>query len=279
MVVSCTNFNNLLTFFQIESMFVISIMETLHGDTEKLPQDPLSDFSIWRRFIEYRKEVQWDNILDQVETLESQFNLNPDGSKAWERFVNEPVIDQYGQVWMIWKNPDTSSPNPKDRYQIYKMPDGKYKFNYVFIDDLSIVDFVPTSISILQGSIYTFSVGFDNFGEAELLHIITSDKTDINKTSEYCHLFNYEREKWEIHRRRMKHDNDSYSSMEELREIYERYEKWLRKQGNNSFNAEKMFGEVYDNYGVIQQKLAEASIINSLNQLSNDSRLNATIEV
>ena len=275
MVVSCTNFNNLLTFFQIESMFVISIMETLHGYTEKLPQDPLSDFSIWRRFIEYRKEVQWGDILAQVEELESNFDRN----KAWERFVNEPVIDQYGQVWMIWKNPDTSSPNPKDQYQMYKIPYDKDKFDYVFIDDLSIVDFVPTSISILQGSIYTFSVGFDNFGEAELLHIITSDKTDINKTSEYCHLFNYEREKWESHRRWMKYDNDSYSSMEELRKIYERYEKWLKKQGNNSFNAKKIFGEIYDNYGGIQQKLAEASIINSLTQLSNDSRLNATIEV
>lgn len=275
MVVSCTNFNNLLTFFQIESMFVISIMEPLHVHTEELPQDPLSDFSIWRRFIEYRKKVQWGNILKQVEELESNFDRN----KAWKRFVKEPVVDQYGQVWMIWENPATSSSNPKDQYQIYKMPYDKDEFDYVFIDDLSVVDFVPTSISILQGSIYTFSVGFDNFGEAELLHIITSDKTDINKTSEYCHLFNYEREKWESHRRWMKYDNDSYSSMEELRKIYERYEKWLKKQGNNSFNAKEIFGKIYDNYGGIQQKLAEASIINSLNQLSNDSRLNATIEI
>ena len=275
MVVSCTNFNNLLTFFQIESMFVISIMETVHGYAEKLPQDPLSDFSIWRRFIEYRKKVQWGNILKQVKELESNFDRN----KAWKRFVKEPVVDQYGQVWMIWENPATSSSNPKDQYQIYKMPYDKDEFDYVFIDDLSVVDFVPTSIPILQGSIYKFSVGFDNFGEAELLHIITSDKTDINKTSEYCHLFNYEREKWEIHRRRMEHDNGSYDSMEELREIYKRYEKWLKKQGNDSFNAEKIFREIYDNYGRILQKLAEASIINSLNQLSNDNRLNATIEV
>ena len=260
MVVSCTNFNNLLTFFQIESIFKLHTMETLHGHTGELPQDPLSDFSIWGRLIEYRKKVQWGNILKQVKELESNFDRN----KAWERFVNEPVIDQYGQVWMIWKNPDTSSPNPKDRYQIYKMPDDKDKFDYVFIDDLSIVDFVPTSISILQGSIYQFSVGFDNFGDVEILHIITSDKTDINKTSEYCHLYSYEREKWEIHRRRMKHDNDSYSSMEELREIYERYGKWQKKQGNNSFNAEKIFRENYDKYWGIQQKLAEASIINSL---------------
>ena len=235
-------------------------MKTLHGRAEKLPQDPLSDFSIWRRLIEYRKEVQWDNILEQVKELESKF----DCSKTWEKFVNKPVIDQYGQVWMIWKNPDTSSPNPKDRYQIYKMPYDKDEFDYVFIDDLSIVDFVPTSIPILRGSIYKFSVGFDNFGEVEILHIITSDKTDINKTSEYCHLYNYEMGKWENHRRWTKHDNDSYSSMKELREIYERYEKWLRKQGNNSFNAKEIFGEIYDNYGRIQQKLAEVSMINSL---------------
>ena len=243
---------------------MISIMETLHGDTEKLPQNPLSDFSIWRRSIEYRKEVQWDDILAQVNELESNFDFNPDGSEVWKRFVKEPVVDQYGQVWMIWENPATSSSNPKDRYQIYKMPDDKDKFDYVFIDDLSIVDFVPTSISILRGSIYQFSVGFDNFGDVEILHIITSDKTDINKTSEYCHLYSFEREKWESHRRWMKYDNDSYSSMEELREIYERYENWQRKQGNDSFNAKEMFGEIYDKYGRIQQKLAEASIINSL---------------
>ena len=235
-------------------------METLHGHTEELPQDPLSDFSIWGRLIEYRKKVQWGNILKQVEELESKFDRNPDGSKAWERFVNEPVTDQYGQVWMIWKS--------WDRYQIYKMPDDKDEFDYVFIDDLSIVDFVPTSISILRGSIYQFSVGFDNFGDVEILHIITSDKTDINKTSEYCHLYSYEMGKWENHRRWMKYDNDSYSSMEELRKIYERYEKWQRKQGNDSFNAEKIFGEIYDNYGGIQQKLAEASIINSLTTLA-----------
>ncbi|QWQ31483.1 hypothetical protein KOY49_00350 [Candidatus Minimicrobia vallesae] len=59
----------------------------------------------------------------------------------------------------------------------------------------------------------------------------------------------------------MKYDDGSYNSMEELRKIYKRYEKWLKKQGNDSFNAEKIFGEIYDNYGRILQKLAEASII------------------
>lgn len=65
-------------------MFVISIMETFHGCTEKLPQDPLSDiWGRWGRLIECRKEVQWDNILEQVEELESKFDRNPDGSNRW----------------------------------------------------------------------------------------------------------------------------------------------------------------------------------------------------
>ncbi|QWQ31482.1 hypothetical protein KOY49_00345 [Candidatus Minimicrobia vallesae] len=72
-------------------------METVHGCAEKLPQNPLSDFSIWGRLIEYRKKVQWDDILAQVNELESNFDRN----KAWKRFVKEPVVDQFGQVWMI----------------------------------------------------------------------------------------------------------------------------------------------------------------------------------
>ena len=225
-------------------MIVISIMETVHGRAKELPQDPLSDFGIWGRLIEYRKEVQWDNILGQVEKLESKFDPN----KAWERFVKEPVIDQYGQVWMIWKNPDTSSPNPKDQYQIYKMPDDEDKFDYVFIDDLEVT---PT----LSEPIYKFSVGFDNFGDAEILNIPMSDK--IN---EYCLLSNHERDRWEMYRRWTKHDNDSYSAMEDLRKNYERYEKMQRKLGNDSFSAEERFREIYDKYGRIQQKLGAVSI-------------------
>ena len=213
-------------------------MKTVHGCAEKLPQNPLSDFSIWGRLIEYRKEVQWGNILAQVKKLESKF----DRSKAWEKFVNEPVIDQYGQVWMIWKSGDC--------YQIYKMPDDKDEFDYVFIDDLEVT---PT----LGEPIYKFSVGFDNFGDAEVLNIQMSDKVN-----EYCLISNHEREKWEAYRRWMKHDNDSYSAMEELRKNYERYEKMQRKLGNDSFNAEEMFGEIYDKYRRIQQKLGSVSIEN-----------------
>jgi len=217
-------------------MFRVSIMETLHKTTEESPKDPFSDLDIWGRLIEYRKEVQWGNILAQVEELESKF----DRSKTWEKFVNEPVIDQYGQVWMIWENGDC--------YQIYKMPDDEDKFDYVFIDDLEVT---PT----LSEPIYKFSVGFDNFGDAEILNIPMSDK--IN---EYCLLSNHERDRWEMYRRWTKHDNDSYSAMEDLRKNYERYEKMQRKLGNDSFSAEERFREIYDKYGRIQQKLGAVSI-------------------
>ena len=52
-------------------MFRVSIMKTVHNHAEDLSQNSLSDPDIWGRLIEYRKEVQWDNILDQVEELES----------------------------------------------------------------------------------------------------------------------------------------------------------------------------------------------------------------
>ena len=213
-------------------------METVHNHAEDLSQNSLSDPDIWGRLIEYRKEVQWGNILAQVKELESKF----DRSKAWEKFVNKPVIDQYGQVWMIWKSGDC--------YQIYKIPDDKDEFDYVFIDDLEVT---PT----LGEPIYKFSVGFDNFGDAEVLNIQMSDK--IN---EYCLLSNNERDRWETYRRWTKHDNDSYSAMEDLRKNYERYEKMQRKLGNDSFGAEERFGEIYDKYRRIQQKLGSVSIEN-----------------
>ena len=222
-------------------MFRISIMETAPHVSDKSAQNLLSDPDIWGRLIEYRKEkVQWDDILAQVKKLESKFNSNSDGSKAWKRFVNKPVVDQYGQVWMIWKS--------RDCYQIYKMPDDKDEFDYVFIDDLEVT---PT----LGEPIYKFSVGFDNFGDAEVLNIQMSDKVN-----EYCLISNHEREKWEAYRRWMKHDNDSYSAMEELRKNYERYEKMQRKLGNDSFSAEKRFWEIYEKYERIWQKLGSVSI-------------------
>ena len=180
MVVSCTNFNNLLTFFQIESMFVISIMEPLHVHTEELPQDPLSDFSIWRRLIEYRKEVQWDNILEQIEELESNFDRNPDGSKAWKRFVNKPVVDQYGQVWMIWENP------AKDRYQIYKILNDEDEFRYAFIKELE-VDRYPG----YHKTSYEFFVGPDDAGIDETINVFFNDDGEI----EYVHCYSFLKER------------------------------------------------------------------------------------
>lgn len=218
-------------------MFRISIMETAPHVSDKSAQNLLSDPDIWDRLIEYRKEkVQRDDILAQVKELESKF----DRSKAWEKFVNEPVIDQYGQVWMIWKSGDC--------YQIYKMPDDKDEFDYVFIDDLEVT---PT----LGEPIYKFSVGFDNFGDAEVLNIQMSDER-----TGHCLLSNNERDRWETYRRWTKHDNNSYSAMEDLRRSYERYEKMQRKLGNYSFSAAKRFGEIYDKYGRIQRKLGDASI-------------------
>lgn len=217
-------------------MFRVSIMETLHKTTEESPKDPFSDLDIWGRLIEYRKEVQWGNILEQVEELESKF----DRSKAWEKFVSKPVIDQYGQVWMIWKSGDC--------YQIYKMPDDKDEFDYVFIDDLEVT---PT----LGEPIYKFSVGFDNFSDAEVLNIQMSDER-----TGHCLLSNNERDRWGTYMRWTKHDNNSYSAMEDLRRSYERYEKMLMKRGNYSFSAKERFGEIYDKYGRIQRKLGDASI-------------------
>lgn len=225
-------------------MFRVSIMETAPHVSDKSAQNLLSDPDIWDRLIEYRKEkVQRDDILAQVKELESKFNSNSDGSKAWKRFVSKPVIDQYGQVWMIWKSGDC--------YQIYKMPDDKDEFDYVFIDGLEVT---PTRSRL--GPIYKFSVGFDNFGDEEVLNIQMSDK--INEY--YCLISNHERELWEAYRRWMKHDNDSYSAMEDLRRSYERYEKMQRKLGNYSFSAEKRFWEIYEKYERIWQKLGSVSI-------------------
>ena len=58
----------------------------------------------------------------------------------------------------------------------------------------------------------------------------------------------------------MKHDEGSYSSMEDLERIYKRYEQLQRKLSNDSFSAEERFREIYDKYGRIQQKLGAVSI-------------------
>ena len=157
-------------------------METVHNHAEDLSQNSLSDPDIWGRLIEYRKEVQWGNILEQVEELESKFDHNQDGSNKWQRFVNEPVIDQYGQVWMIWKSGDC--------YQIYKMPDDKDDFDYVFIDGLEVT---PTRSRF--GPIYKFSVGYNNFGDTEILNIQMINIQMSDKGTELCLLSNKQRDR------------------------------------------------------------------------------------
>ncbi len=210
-------------------------METLHKTTEELPKDPFSDLDIWGRLIEYRKEVQWGNILEQVEELESKF----DRSKAWEKFVSKPVIDQYGQVWMIWKSGDC--------YQIYKMPDDKDDFDYVFIDDFEVT---PT----LGEPIYKFSVGFDNFGETEIINVFTS-----NGKIEDCHFYSWERQLWErCEKWAERYRKSTYDSMGDLELFYRKYDKM---QGG-SFNAEEKLKKIYYRRKRIQRKLGAASIEN-----------------
>ena len=211
-------------------------METVHNHAEDLSQNSLSDPDIWDRLIEYRKEVQWGNILAQVEELESKF----DRSKTWEKFVNEPVVDQYGQVWMIWKSGDC--------YQIYKMPDDKDEFDYVFIDDLEVTP------PILGEPIYKFSVGFDNFGETEIINVFTS-----NGKIEDCHFYSWEKQLWERHEKWAKrYRKSTYDSMGDLESFYRKYEEM---QGG-SFSAEKKLKEIYYRRKRIQRKLGAASIEN-----------------
>lgn len=216
-------------------------MET-HNHAEDSSQNSLSDFDIWGRLIKYRTEIQWRDITSQVKKLEVEFD------HGWKRFIDKPCVDQYGQVWMIWENSSANPSCPKERYQIYTIPDDSDKFDYVFIDDIEVT---PT----LGEPIYKFSVGFDNFGDAEVLNIQMSDER-----TGHCLLSNNERDRWETYRRWTKHDNNSYSAMEDLRRSYERYEKMQRKLGNYSFSAAKRFGEIYDKYGRIQRKLGDVSI-------------------
>jgi hypothetical protein len=114
--------------------------------------------------------------MAQVEELESKFDYNPDGSKAWERFVNEPVVDQYGQVWMIWKN--------GNHYQIYVIPPDAGKFKYVIVDYVS-----TTSYPNIEFESRQFSVGFDKNREPIILNVVVDDKG-----GEYCHLYNQQEE-------------------------------------------------------------------------------------
>lgn len=150
-------------------------METTPHVSDKSAQKLLSGLGI-EGLIKYRKEIQWSDITSQVEELESKFDYNPDGSEAWERFVNKPVVDQYGQVWMIWKN--------GDRYQIYVIPPDAGKFKYVIVDDVSTTSYPKVGFESSQ-----FSVGFDKNHEPIILNVVID-----GEGGEYCHLYNQQEE-------------------------------------------------------------------------------------
>jgi len=194
----------LLTFFQIERMFRVSIMKTVHGCAEELPQNPLSDLDIKGQ----ENPANNYKIMAQVEELESKFDHNPDGSEKWQRLISEPIEDQYGQIWMIWKNPAASLSNPKSRYQIYTIlqddmfeDEGDTKnptieaykkfgqaaistvwsavklsmdFKYVIVNDASYFDY-SRIFKEYSTKTYEFEVGHDKHGTPILLDVILND--------------------------------------------------------------------------------------------------------
>lgn len=173
---------------------MISIMETLHVHTEELPQNSPSDLDI------EGQENLTENykIMAQIEELESKFDHNPDGSEKWGRLISEPIEDQYGQIWMIWENSAVLSSNPKDRYQIYKIPKDEDEFRYAFIKELE-VDRYPR----YHKTSYEFFVGPDD-GRDETITVFFNDDEVI----EYVHCYSY---------------------LEERKRLYEKYERVQKK--------------------------------------------------
>lgn len=169
-------------------------METLHEHTEELPQNSPSDLDI------KGQENLTENykIMAQVEELESKFDRNLDDSEKWQRLISEPIEDQYSQRWMIWENPATSSSNPKDRYQIYKIPKNEDEFRYAFIKELEI-DRYPG----YHKTSYEFFVGPDD-GRDETITVFFNDDGVI----EYVHCYSY---------------------LEERKRLYEKYERAQKK--------------------------------------------------
>ena len=169
-------------------------METLHGHTEELPQNSPSDLDT------EGQENLTENykIMAQVEELESKFDHDPDGSDRWQRLISEPIEDQYGQIWMIWENSAALSSNPKDRYQIYKIPNDEDEFRYAFIKELE-VDRYPR----YEKTSYEFFVGPDDAGIDETITIFFDDNREI----EHVHCYSYLEERkrlYEKHERAQK---------------------------------------------------------------------------
>ncbi|MCJ1965984.1 hypothetical protein LRM41_00100 [Candidatus Nanosynbacter sp. TM7-087] len=169
-------------------------METLHEHVEELPQNSPSDFDTEGQ----ENLTENEHIAAQIEKLESKFDRNPDGSDRWGRFVDSPVRDQYGQIWMIWENPAASSSIPKDRYQIYKILNDEDEFRYAFIKELE-VDRYPG----YHKTSYEFFVGPDD-GRDETITVFFNDDGVI----EYVHCYSY---------------------LEERKRLYEKYERAQKK--------------------------------------------------
>lgn len=169
-------------------------MEPLHGHAEELPQNSPSDLDTEGQ----ENPANNYKIMAQIEELESKFDHNPDGSDRWGRFFDSPVRDQYGQLWMIWKNPAASSFIPKDRYQIYKILNDEDEFRYAFIKALEI-DRYPGR----HKTSYEFFVGPDDAGIDETITIFFD-----NREIEYVHCYSY---------------------LEERKRLYEKYERAQKK--------------------------------------------------
>ena len=170
-------------------------METLHEHVEELPQNSPSDLDTEGQ----ENPTENEHIAAQIEKLESKFDRNLDGSEKWQRFISEPIEDQYGQIWMIWENSAALSSNPKDRYQIYKILNDEDEFRYAFIKELE-VDRYPG----YHKTSYEFFVGPDDAGIDETITIFFDDNREI----EYIHCYSY---------------------LEERKRLYEKYERAQKK--------------------------------------------------
>ena len=194
----------MLTFFQIESIFKLHTMKTLHRHTEELPQNSPSDLDTEGQ----ENPTENEYIAAQIEKLESKFDRNPDGSEKWQRLVDSPIEDQYGQIWMIRENPAASLSNPKSCYQIYTIlqddmfeDEGDTKnptieaykkfgqatistvwsavklsmdFKYVIVNDASYFDY-SRIFKEYSTKTYEFEVGHDKDGMPILLDVILND--------------------------------------------------------------------------------------------------------
>ena len=169
-------------------------METLHGHTEELPQNSPSDLDIKGQ----ENLAESYKIMAQIEELESKFDHNPDGSEKWQRLIGEPIEDQYGQIWMVWENSATSSCEPKDCYQVYKISGGEVSLKYAFIKELKISRYPR-----YEKTSYEFFVGPDD-GRDETITVFFNDDGVI----EYVHCYSY---------------------LEERKRLYEKYERAQKK--------------------------------------------------